>query len=1280
MIFIKTERTTQKSVIMLLNQSTKERLKIYIIISMLLIPGTIFGQTNEEIQPEHEVIAMIDKAGLEFPSKHQITTPDNLKDINPELNQTLNSFNVNQVRKGFPDFEPSDTLQVTPSGSQIRSMNLSRVFVFNLPNSSQRVDFIRKLKSMSFVVYAEKNGTIDLRSKKRKNFEINRNSLANISPNDPGFPDQWYLKNTGQTDGTVDADIDADKAWDIYKGNSTVKIAIVDYYSVDENHSDLSGRVGGDISMASGEHPTSRAGVAGANTDNSIDVAGVDWNADINTQSTDESNDYTAFASAIRDAADPTKANADIVSHAWGQDDTHSTTIASAFAYAYKQNAANTLASIQPPIDTQDYPGKYDPDISGFINVAATDNKDEFQSLSFQYNDVAAPGGELDSDGTVKDEILMLDDGGGTRWATGTSFAVPQVAGASSLLQGYVFDNIGNFTWLGADDVEKLVKMGAEDIGYSEDKTGSGRLNIYKSLDTLRYPNYIAHHTASGGSKVSSSSYYFLMQIMGAKGISNGLYFVKRKRVEKQVNYPFTDHPTVWGRGRNFDDIDNTITGWHHDNVPQSDADKESEAANAYGAGFAGVKGSAVTRNSATLYTYVYEVCEANDEDEDDIYSKGLCLGTYPTTASNVNWAYTVHGQQVLNESKTISENVTFTEDQNIEVSDNVTVTFDGKVTIEEDVIIEMGKDAYLIFEGELDVNGKDGEEVIVKRHNSNDKWGNLVIKGNGSSIKEAELKGGQFALKIEAKNVTVKKAHIHDNSKGINASSTSSGDRSSFTLSNVKLNSNSGDGIFLWSSNAEIKNTTIRQNTNYGIWMYDSDINTLYKTVIDSNDSNGDDAGIKVNYGSAVEVFGPNDGEGYTRIADNGNLEISAGKDAQDFISAVTTFDFGGTNSIYDQDDDSNNSEYYIRNEMSNNLNAKEVWWEAEPPYAGHFTGSGGIDTDDFLYTSTDPTKDNGAGAQLQNKKNEYPILASSDSEVPSKDGKSKNNSSSQSKSTRAFQDSLDGLISTINNNPYSAKTPSRITKLYKLYSIDDENELGYRAEVMNLFKDWRTRVYNLNSGQNYTEQQQAIIHQAGEKAIIYGTRERISLGLIDSADAIIKDYAEYITTNKNRRRLILARFDVNRLKRNYQQALENLETYKKITESESAYELHEKLVTHINYMQNHSESSSANSSNNSTLAEENKENSANYSLKPAYPNPFNPTTTIRFKLAQSQRVQLNVYNTLGQKVATVLNKSMQAGSHSVQFNGSGLTSGVYIYRIKAGEYTETKKMMLMK
>ena len=92
-------------------------------------------------------------------------------------------------------------------------------------------------------------------------------------------------------------------------------------------------------------------------------------------------------------------------------------------------------------------------------------------------------------------------------------------------------------------------------------------------------------------------------------------------------------------------------------------------------------------------------------------------------------------------------------------------------------------------------------------------------------------------------------------------------------------------------------------------------------------------------------------------------------------------------------------------------------------------------------------------------------------------------------------------------------------------------------------------------------------------------------------------------------------------------------------------------------------------------------------FSLKQNYPNPFNPTTTIEYTIApanyssgETSVVKLKIYDVLGNEIAILVDKEKPAGKYRVEFNASGLPSGIYFYQLNTGNYTETKKMILIK
>jgi hypothetical protein len=90
-------------------------------------------------------------------------------------------------------------------------------------------------------------------------------------------------------------------------------------------------------------------------------------------------------------------------------------------------------------------------------------------------------------------------------------------------------------------------------------------------------------------------------------------------------------------------------------------------------------------------------------------------------------------------------------------------------------------------------------------------------------------------------------------------------------------------------------------------------------------------------------------------------------------------------------------------------------------------------------------------------------------------------------------------------------------------------------------------------------------------------------------------------------------------------------------------------------------------------------------YSLHQNYPNPFNPTTNIAFSLPSASHAVLDVFNIMGRKVATITDEYMPAGDHTVTWsgtsgNGDPVASGVYFYRLRTGDFTQTRKMLLLK
>jgi hypothetical protein len=86
------------------------------------------------------------------------------------------------------------------------------------------------------------------------------------------------------------------------------------------------------------------------------------------------------------------------------------------------------------------------------------------------------------------------------------------------------------------------------------------------------------------------------------------------------------------------------------------------------------------------------------------------------------------------------------------------------------------------------------------------------------------------------------------------------------------------------------------------------------------------------------------------------------------------------------------------------------------------------------------------------------------------------------------------------------------------------------------------------------------------------------------------------------------------------------------------------------------------------------------NYELMQNYPNPFNPETRIRYSITSAVNVKITVYDVLGNAVKSLLNEKQNAGTYEAVFDASQFSSGVYFYKIEAGTFTDTKRMILIR
>jgi subtilisin family serine protease len=322
-----------------------------------------------------------------------------------------------------------------------------------------------------------------------------------VFPNDPSFNKQWSLHNTGQTGGTIDADIDAPEAWVYKKVKQNAIIAIIDS-GVDYTHPDLQANMwinqgeipgnnidddfngfkddiyGWDFTNNDADpfddngHGTHIAGTIAAVTDNNVGVAGVCKNCKIMILKWMNSNgggNTANVANSLYYAADN---GADITSHSWNQGVFVDPIIKAAFDYAHGKGVVSIAAAGNAYKGTIHYPGGYET----VIAVSSTDHDDIINDFSNygSWVDVGAPGGGILS--TVPTGSCINCHSSGYLLLSGTSMASPHVSG----LAGLILSNKPSFSNV---DVKNILRTATDDPNpLNTIYMGVGRVNAHQAV------------------------------------------------------------------------------------------------------------------------------------------------------------------------------------------------------------------------------------------------------------------------------------------------------------------------------------------------------------------------------------------------------------------------------------------------------------------------------------------------------------------------------------------------------------------------------------------------------------------------------------------------------------------------------------------------------------------------------------------------------------------------------------------------------------------------------
>ncbi|MFQ6608343.1 MAG: S8 family serine peptidase [Fidelibacterota bacterium] len=486
---------------------------------------------------EQEVIVMFKPGVVEFPEgETEVQLPDVVFTA-PAIENILERKSAEIIAKAFPNFTLDDTIGIARTGEIVKYPNLTHVYKIRFPQDVTIDEVAAELAIFSEVIFAERNGSAE----------------PDLYPDDPYFDNQynpgqggyqWNLLNTGQNGGTFDADSDAPEAWDMTTGSFNTRIAIIDG-GVENWHEDLNGKVSGDTGWGWGGHGFHVAGIAAANTNNNIGIAGVDWNAQIISEkivNTDDAGIYSAVMSAI-------SSGAYILNNSWkltyddGSPGRYSTTVRIAFANAYKSNlfVAASMGNTGHTTNTVQYPAAFG---QGITTVGATTRDDVrwYKSTYGNHIDVVAPGDQIISCVPYSTYLGHYDI------RSGTSMATPLVSGVAGLLLSENPD-------LYNDDIERIIRISTDKVpsmggqAFTEEY-GTGRINSRRALNYLQSPYVLNQWTANNGytygTPIEGNATFYGLDLP-----VDGEYWAIRHEVRETVTFPqsFAITPRVWGRG-----------------------------------------------------------------------------------------------------------------------------------------------------------------------------------------------------------------------------------------------------------------------------------------------------------------------------------------------------------------------------------------------------------------------------------------------------------------------------------------------------------------------------------------------------------------------------------------------------------------------------------------------------------------------------------------------------------------------------------------------------------
>ncbi|MEX0721253.1 MAG: T9SS type A sorting domain-containing protein [Balneolaceae bacterium] len=572
------------------------------------------------------------------------------------------------------------------------------------------------------------------------------------------------------------------------------------------------------------------------------------------------------------------------------------------------------------------------------------------------------------------------------------------------------------------------------------------------------------------------------------------------------------------------------------------------------------------------------------------------------------------------------------------------------------------------------------------------EEWAGIELRGDGNIFKYTIIEEAHKPLTIRSKNNIIEQSIIRNNSTyGIRTGYVygSPGTWSSLLITDSHIHHNEDGGVYLRSAHAGIQYTDINNNYGDGIYLYNATLGNngttgsgyFRKNYINDNSGNG----IRIAYNSTVY-----DGKGSTK----GNNAISENGDHAIYLSSTSARWYDAISGSY-SNISSPYGNMYLYNLAQTTSGETTVSWEVGAinnawsfsewpntnPVSSQFHGSVDYDPWQVGYIAGNVGPRYSLPSNNIQTLNEYvPQLVLSANVVQTTTADLENDA--QRDTYLEFSDHIKKLKKEIEDHPRDKYNPRRLNGIFGYYNQLPESKKEEFLEVKVLASSMINpqHLAGLEVSGNHTDR------MISETALLLSIQQKQLDGDAEGALSDIQRFENTFTNLDMQRELELVKLAALEDLERYQEALlvlDNLTTLSKLgidpEGSANNYQTLKNTYAEL-LVEQQGDGDIQVQKVKRSKEKEAEELPEAFGLHDAYPNPFNPSTVLKFEVPNTGKVRVEVFDIAGRLVSVLANQNYQAGVHQLRFDAEGLASGVYLVRAQYGGVSETKKITLVK